>query len=118
MADPTADLRQQLADHEADKDKRDTTCFSNLGDCRGLSKEARRWNSRNQDSSQLTVCMGCRLCQNTKTDDIYKNAWCLRKSPDILFDYHVIYVNGHGICAIGLGICVNSHPRSKPPPSL
>ena len=54
MADPTADLRQ-LADHEADKDKRDTKCFSNLGDCRGLSKEARRWNSRNQGSSQLTV---------------------------------------------------------------
>ena len=53
MADPTADLRQQLADHEADKDKRDTKCFSNLGDCRGLSKEARRWNSRNQGSSQL-----------------------------------------------------------------
>ena len=49
MADPTADLRQQLADHEADKDKRDTKCFSNLGDCRGLSKEARR------GSSQLTV---------------------------------------------------------------
>ena len=43
------------ADHEADKDKRDTKCFSNLGDCRGLSKEARRWNSRNQGSSQLTV---------------------------------------------------------------
>ena len=39
MADPTADLRQQLADHEADKDKRDTKCFSNLGDCRGLSKK-------------------------------------------------------------------------------
>ena len=37
------------------KDKRDTKCFSNLGDCRGLSKEARRWNSRNQGSSQLTV---------------------------------------------------------------
>ena len=53
-----------------------------------------------------------------KTDDIYKNAWCLRKSPGILCDYHVIYVIGHGICAIGLGICVNSHPRSKPPPSL
>ena len=51
MADPTADLRQQLADHEADKDKRDTKCFSNLGDCRGLSKEARRWNSRNQGST-------------------------------------------------------------------
>ena len=30
-------------------------CFSNLGDCSGLSKEARRWNSRNQGSSQLTV---------------------------------------------------------------
>ena len=55
MADPTADLRQQLADHEAGKDKRDTKCFSNLGDCRGLSKEARRWNSRNQGSSQVTV---------------------------------------------------------------
>ena len=55
MADPTADLRQQLADHKADKNKRDTKCFSNLGDCRGLSKEARRWNSRNQGSSQLTV---------------------------------------------------------------
>ena len=55
MADPTPDLRQQLADHEADKDKRDTKCFSNLGDCRGLSQEARRWNSRNQGSSQLTV---------------------------------------------------------------
>ena len=56
----TADLRQLLADHEADKDKRDTKCFSNLGDCRGLSKEARRWNSRNQGSSQLTVwqCSG------------------------------------------------------------
>ena len=53
MADPTADLRQ-LANHEADKDKRDTKCFSNLGNCRGLSKEARRWNSRNQSSSQLT----------------------------------------------------------------
>ena len=52
MADPTADLRQQLADHEADKDKQDTKCFSNLGDCRGLSKETRRWN---QGSSQLTV---------------------------------------------------------------
>ena len=51
-ADPTADLRQQLADHEAVKDKRDTKCFSNLGDCRGLSMEARRWN---QGSSQLTV---------------------------------------------------------------
>ena len=51
----TADLRQQLADHEADKDKRDTKCFSNLGDCRRLSKEARRWNTRNQGSSQLTV---------------------------------------------------------------
>ena len=35
MADPTADLRQQLAYHEADMDKRDTKCFSNLGDCRG-----------------------------------------------------------------------------------
>ena len=35
MADPTADLRQQLANHEADKDKRDTKCLSNLGDCRG-----------------------------------------------------------------------------------
>ena len=33
----------------------DTKCFSNLGDCRGLSKEARRWNSRNQGSSQVTV---------------------------------------------------------------
>ena len=55
MADPTVDLRQQLADHEADKDKPDTKCFSNLGDSRGLSKEARRWNSRNQDSSQVTV---------------------------------------------------------------
>ena len=33
----------------------ETQCFSNLGDCRGLSKEARRWNSRNQGSSQLTV---------------------------------------------------------------
>ena len=30
-------------------------CFSNLGDCSGLSKEARRWNSRNQGSSQLTI---------------------------------------------------------------
>ena len=30
-------------------------CLSNLGDCSGLSKEARRWNSRNQGSSQLTV---------------------------------------------------------------
>ena len=31
-------------------------CFSNLGDCSGLLKEARRWNSRNhQGSSQLTV---------------------------------------------------------------
>ena len=28
-------------------------CFSNLGDCRRLSKEARRWNSRNQGSSQV-----------------------------------------------------------------
>ena len=61
MADPTADLRQLLADHEADKDKRDTKCFSNLGDCRGLSKEARRWNSRNQGSSQLTVWQWLKL---------------------------------------------------------
>ena len=30
-------------------------CFSNLGDCSRLSKEARRWNSSNQGSSQLTV---------------------------------------------------------------
>ena len=30
MADPTADLRQQLADHEADKDKRDTKCFNKM----------------------------------------------------------------------------------------
>ena len=50
---PTSD--NNSGDHEADKDKRDTKCFSNLGDCRGLSKEARRWNSRNQGSSQLTV---------------------------------------------------------------
>ena len=50
---PIADLRQQLADHEADKDKLHTKM--NLGDCSGLSKEARRWNSRNQGSSQLTV---------------------------------------------------------------
>ena len=28
MADPIADLRQQLADHEADKDKRDTKMFT------------------------------------------------------------------------------------------
>ena len=33
----------------------ETKCFSNLGDCRGLSKEASRWNSRNQGSSQLTI---------------------------------------------------------------
>ena len=46
MADPTADLQQKLvdlqqnlADHKADKDKRDT----------------KKWNSRNQGSSQLTV---------------------------------------------------------------
>ena len=30
-------------------------CLSNLGDCGGLSEEARRLNSRNQGSSQLTV---------------------------------------------------------------
>ena len=30
MADPTADLRQQLADHEADKDNRDTKCFNKM----------------------------------------------------------------------------------------
>ena len=30
-------------------------CFSKLGDCSGMSKEARRWNSRNQGSSQSTV---------------------------------------------------------------
>ena len=30
-------------------------CFSSLGDCSGLHKEAKRWNSRNQGSSQLTV---------------------------------------------------------------
>ena len=29
--------------------------LSNLDDCSGLSKEARRWNSRNQGSSQLTI---------------------------------------------------------------
>ena len=30
-------------------------CLSNLGDCGGLSEEAKRLNSRNQGSSQLTV---------------------------------------------------------------
>ena len=37
MADPTADLRQQLADHEADKDKRDTNVpltLATVEDCR------------------------------------------------------------------------------------
>ena len=29
--------------------------FNHLGDCSGLSKEARRWNSKNQGSSQLTI---------------------------------------------------------------
>ena len=42
-------------------------CFSNLGDCSGLSKEAR---SRNQGSSQLTVwqwltCVECKLTSQT-----------------------------------------------------
>ena len=51
----------------------------------------------------MYYAMGCRLCQNTK-QDIYKNAGCLRKSPGILSAYHVIYIIGHEICAIGLGI--------------
>ena len=51
MADPTADLRQ-LANHEADKDKNQNVSLTlaTVEDCR-----ARRWNSRNQGSSQLTV---------------------------------------------------------------
>ena len=57
MADPTADLRQQLADHEADKDKRDTKCFSNLGDCRGLSKEAKRWNQGSGLHARIEVSL-------------------------------------------------------------
>ena len=77
-----------------------------------------RWGGRRQpgtgDEVGHLLSMGCRLCQNTKqmtftkTRGVYVNrqASC------------VIYVIGHGICAIGLGICVNSHPRSKPPPSL
>ena len=73
MADPTADLRQQLADHKADKDKRDTKCFSNLGDCRGLSKEARRCNSRNQGSSQLTVWQARIECKLTSRPRIQKH---------------------------------------------
>ena len=43
----------------------------NLGDCSGLSKEARIWNSRNQGNSQLTVwqwltCVECKLTSQTK----------------------------------------------------
>ena len=55
-------------------------CFSNLDDCRGLSKKARRWNSRNQGSSQLPYGSGlharieCKLTYltttNSKTDKI------------------------------------------------
>ena len=30
-------------------------CFSNLGDCSGLLKEARRWNSMNQGRSQSVL---------------------------------------------------------------
>ena len=52
--------RPQTSDNNSPIMKRIRTnetqkCFSNLGDCSGLSKEARRWNSRNQGSSQLTV---------------------------------------------------------------
>ena len=39
MADPTVNLRQQLADHEAVKDKREAICLSKLSDCSGLHKE-------------------------------------------------------------------------------
>ena len=44
---PTSDnspITKRIRTNETQK------CFSNLGDCRGLSKEARRWNSRNQGS--------------------------------------------------------------------
>ena len=43
MADPIADLRQQLANHEQIRTNETQKCFSNLGGCSGLSKEARRW---------------------------------------------------------------------------
>ena len=49
MTDPTADLQQQLADHEWIR----TNKTQNVS--LTLSKEARRWNSRNQGSSHLTV---------------------------------------------------------------
>ena len=46
---PTSDnnspITKQIRTNETQK------CFSNLGDCSGLSKEARRWNSRDQGSS-------------------------------------------------------------------
>ena len=42
-------ITKQLRTNETPK------CFSSLGDFSGLSKEARRWNSRNQGSIQLTV---------------------------------------------------------------
>ena len=48
-SDKNSPITKRIRTNEAQK------CFSNLGDCSGLSKEARRWNSRNQGSSQLTV---------------------------------------------------------------
>ena len=41
-------------------------CFSNLGDCSRLSKEARRWNSRaGLYSSGLHACVECKLTSRT-----------------------------------------------------
>ena len=49
--DPTADLRQKLADHERIRTNETQKCFSTV--CSGLSKEARRWNSRNQGNLHM-----------------------------------------------------------------
>ena len=48
-SDNNSPITKRIRTNEAQK------CFSNLGNCSGLLKEARRWNSRNQGSSQLTV---------------------------------------------------------------
>ena len=69
---PTSDnnslITKQIRTNETPK------FFSNLGDCSGLSKEARRWNSRNQDISQLTVtymlaCVRLRIQKQAKKED-------------------------------------------------
>ena len=54
-------------------------CLSTLGDCSRLSKEARRWNSRNQGSSQLTVAYTATSVSLPHEPQIYKQT--KKKTP-------------------------------------